>query len=142
MYAENVLLQKNVCSKQVRGYFLVYSSLLKLLMFFYEKCVFRASRRLLFSLFIYWLFYFKKCEFKASGGLLFSLLIHSSTSKNVYSMQAGVSFLFNSSLIKRFMFYYEKCMFKASSGLLFSLFIINQYYKPNVEGLTSGVPIL
>ena len=43
---------KNVSSKQVGGYFIVYSSLIKRLMFFYEKCEFQASGRQRFSLFI------------------------------------------------------------------------------------------
>ena len=124
MYAENVLLQKNVCSKQVRDYFLVYSSLLKLLMFFYEKCVFRASRRLLFSLFIYCStskneslkqagFCFLVCSsavllrkmcIQCKQGRHFYLIHHQSnalcsTTKNACSKQAGGFFLVYSSLI-------------------------------------------
>ena len=40
---------KNLCSKQVGGYFLVYSSFTSIvcLMLFYEKCMFKARRKLL-----------------------------------------------------------------------------------------------
>ena len=43
---------KNMCSKQVEDCFLVYSSLIKCQMFYYKKCLFKARRTLLFSLFI------------------------------------------------------------------------------------------
>ena len=64
---------KNLCSKQAGGCFLVYSSSISIvrLMFYYEKCVFKASESLLFSLFIKikrLTFYYEKCVFKARGG--------------------------------------------------------------------------
>ena len=40
---------KNMCSKQVGCCFLVYLSLIRHLMFYYEKCVFKASGKLPFT---------------------------------------------------------------------------------------------
>ena len=59
-------------------------------MFYYEKCVFKASERLPFSLFIINQYcmpyvYYEKSLLKLSGKLLFNLLIHCSTLKHVFS---------------------------------------------------------
>ena len=50
-----IFFYKDVCSKQVGVYFLVYSSLISIvrLMLEYKKCVFKASGNLLFSLLSY-----------------------------------------------------------------------------------------
>ena len=45
--------KKNVCSKRAGRCFLVYSPLIKRLMFYFSKCVFKARVRWLFSLLIY-----------------------------------------------------------------------------------------
>ena len=75
---------RSVCSKRVGDYFLVYSSLISTvsLMLYYKKCVFKASGRLLFSLFtfslvsiVHLMFYYKRCLFKASGKLRLSISI-------------------------------------------------------------------
>ena len=73
MYAENVLQKfvfKNVCSKQVGGYFLVYVSLRTIV------CL---------------MLYYKKVLFKTSGKLLFSFLSYCSNTKNVCSKQEAAS---------------------------------------------------
>ena len=63
-----------MCSKQVRNYVLVSSSLISIVrrMLYYKKCV-QSMRGLLFDLIRYF-FNTQKCVFKASGNLLFSLL--------------------------------------------------------------------
>ena len=79
---------ENACSKQVRNYFLVFSSLIIIarLMLYYKKCV-QNKRALLFSLLPY-LFDTKKCVFKASRNLRFRLLSYFSNT-NVCSKRAG-----------------------------------------------------
>ena len=95
----------------------------------YKKCVLKASRRLLFSLFI--INQTKSVDSK-QGGSYFSLLI-CFTTKNVCSKQLGHCFLFYSSLINIVhlrWFYYE--FYKTSLKILFSLF--SKLYKTSLNG--------
>ena len=104
---------ENVCSKQLRNYFLVFSLLIIIvrLMLYYKKCV-QNKRALLFSLLPYF-FNTKKCVLKASrnlrfrllsyfsntslcpkrAGMLFNLFDYFSNTKTVCSKQAGGCFL-------------------------------------------------
>ena len=66
----------------------------------YEKCVFKTSGRLLFSLFSYF------CNMKKRG-LLFSLFSLFSNTKNIRSKQMEAAFQFIKLLLQ-----YEKCAFK------------------------------
>ena len=81
------------------------------------------ERKNLLGIFLRKLFYYEKCTFKASGKLLFSLfIINQYCTKNMYSNWVGGCVLVYSSLISivHLIFYYKKCVFKASGRLLFS----------------------
>ena len=83
---------KNVCSKQAVGCFLIYSSLIKRLMLYHEKRVFKASRGLLFSLYII---------NQTSDVLLWKLCVQSKR-----GLLLSLSIIIS---IVRLIFYYEKC---------------------------------
>ena len=113
-------------SKQVAGCFLVYSSLINilLLIFCYEKCLFKASGRLLlvYSINQYCTpnVLLRKICFQSKPEAGFSLFII-----NVLLQKTRVrsQFWVYSSLIKCLMFYCEKCVRMEGYFLVYSLSI-------------------
>ena len=81
----SILYAENLCPKQVRGYFLVYSSLISIvhlmLVIFQKMGSWQATGCFL----VYYATFLiqKKCVFKGSGNLLFSLLNYFSNMKKM-----------------------------------------------------------
>ena len=109
---------KNVCSNQVGGCFLVYSSLISI------------ARLMLYN---------KNCVIKASGNLLFSLLSYFSNTKNVCSKQAGGCFLlylllFSIILLECFYYKFYKDFREGCSLNCCYLVYLGIYIKASADG--------